>query len=157
MQIISGLAAVFPSCVVCVKSLPRPSDPALSAAVASLLQQPRPVGEPVLCHEHLPGKDGDNRTLPVSRRYDSKTHCGSQSKCYCINLSLSLPPPLLSLSRTPTHTVLTEEQKQNVGMFIDPVTKFFEVRLSTQRVSYRGQSYKAVVYTFIHHHVTPQC
>ena len=30
-------------------------------------------------------------------------------------------------THTHTYTVLTEEQKQNVGMFIDPVTKFFEV------------------------------
>ena len=61
-----------------------------------------------------------------------------------------LPPLSLSLSLSHTHThthtthtiilihlhkhyiifsqtVLTEEQKQNVGMFVDPVTKFFEV------------------------------
>ena len=33
-----------------------------------------------------------------------------------------------TLSLSLSLTVLTEEQKQNVGMFIDPVTKFFEVQ-----------------------------
>ena len=33
--------------------------------------------------------------------------------------------------------VLSEEQRQNLGMFIDPVTKFFEVRTYTRHFSYQ--------------------